>query len=323
MKEHPGILLRRRNAPAKLKLPSFNWKERSAQLTLAAMIAAGSVAGLVSAVWPSTVLPDTAQPAAPARVHDDMQSKLPESAPVSAPAPAAQSQTHTHIVLAGETLSGIAAKYNVDVATLLSANPQAGEMIYPGDQLIVLPERGVLHVVEAGDTLWGLANQYNVTTEAIMNANKRHDDRLAIGEKLIIPGGRHRAAYTASRAIQARFIWPTSGEFTSPYGYRWGRIHAGIDVANDPATPVRAARAGRIVYAGWQSGYGNTVVIDHGSDYSTLYAHLHSFAVAVGNYVQTGQFIAYMGNTGNSTGTHLHFEIRVGDKPVNPMNYLN
>ena len=178
-------------------------------------------------------------------------------------------------------------------------------------------------MVEAGDTLWGLANQYNVTTEAIMNANKRHDDRLAIGEKLIIPGGRHRAAYTASRAIQARFIWPTSGEFTSPYGYRWGRIHAGIDVANDPATPVRAARAGRIVYAGWQSGYGNTVVIDHGSDYSTLYAHLHSFAVAVGNYVQTGQFIAYMGNTGNSTGTHLHFEIRVGDKPVNPMNYLN
>ena len=187
MKEHPGILLRRRNAPAKLKLPSFNWKERSAQLTLAAMIAAGSVAGLVSAVWPSAVLPDAAQPAAPARVHDDMQSKLPESAPVSAPAPAAQSQTHTHIVLAGETLSGIAAKYNVDVATLLSANPQAGEMIYPGDQLTVLPERGVLHVVEAGDTLWGLANQYNVTTEAIMNANKRHDDRLAVGEKLIFP----------------------------------------------------------------------------------------------------------------------------------------
>ncbi len=117
-------------------------------------------------------------------------------------------------------------------------------------------------------------------------------------------------------------IWPVSGPVTSHFGWRWGRMHEGIDIAVPTGTPVVAAASGRIVYAGWMGGYGNLVLIDHGGGLATAYGHNSGFAAGSGQSVSQGQVIAYAGSTGNSTGPHVHFEVRVNGSPVDPLGYL-
>ncbi|MCF0158202.1 murein hydrolase activator EnvC [Veillonella caviae] len=122
--------------------------------------------------------------------------------------------------------------------------------------------------------------------------------------------------------------WPASGEITSPFGYRthpiWGTTiyHAGIDIGVDEGVPVHAADGGTVVWSGWMGGYGYAVVIDHGNGLSTLYGHNSELVVSEGEAVGKGQVIAYAGSTGNSTGPHVHFEVRVNGDPVDPMGYL-
>jgi murein DD-endopeptidase MepM/ murein hydrolase activator NlpD len=116
--------------------------------------------------------------------------------------------------------------------------------------------------------------------------------------------------------------WPVSGPVTSGFGLRWGRMHEGIDIAVGVGTAVRAAAAGTVIYAGWMSGYGNLVVVDHGNGLSTAYAHNTSLVVGVGQSVSAGQLVSYSGNTGNSTGPHVHFEVRVNGSAVDPLGYL-
>lgn len=116
--------------------------------------------------------------------------------------------------------------------------------------------------------------------------------------------------------------WPANGQFTSPFGYRWGRLHGGIDIAVPVGTPVQASAAGTVRIAGWVGGYGNYVCIDHGGGLSTCYGHNSRLGVSVGQRVAKGQVIAASGNTGNSTGPHIHFETRVGGVQRDPMGYL-
>ena len=116
-------------------------------------------------------------------------------------------------------------------------------------------------------------------------------------------------------------IWPVSGTVTSPFGMRWGRLHAGIDIAVPSGTPIRAAKSGSIVLAAPTSGYGNYTCIDHGGGLSTCYAHQSSFAITSGS-VSQGDVIGYVGCTGSCYGDHLHFEVRVNGAPVDPMGYL-
>ena len=117
-------------------------------------------------------------------------------------------------------------------------------------------------------------------------------------------------------------IWPVGGTFTSPFGQRWGRLHAGIDIAAAVGTPIRAAESGKVVLASWTGGYGNYTCIQHSGSLSTCYAHQVRYGTSVGANVSKGDVIGYVGNTGNSTGAHLHFETRVGGNPVDPMGYL-
>jgi len=123
-------------------------------------------------------------------------------------------------------------------------------------------------------------------------------------------------------------IWPAAGEITSPFGWRsspWGEggdWHPGIDIASDYGTPIVATADGEVIYANWYNGYGNLVQIDHGYGIVTFYGHTCRMIVGVGDRVKKGQVIAYMGSTGNSTGTHVHYEIRVNGTAVNPANYL-
>jgi murein DD-endopeptidase MepM/ murein hydrolase activator NlpD len=129
--------------------------------------------------------------------------------------------------------------------------------------------------------------------------------------------GSHGSGVSASG-----LIWPVNGPVTSPFGWRWGRMHEGIDIGAGTGTPIAAAAAGTVVYAGWEEGYGNFVVIDHGDGLATAYGHQSRIAVSNGQSVSQGQVIGYVGCTGHCFGDHLHFEVRVGGAPVNPMGYL-
>ncbi|MGE1063182.1 peptidoglycan DD-metalloendopeptidase family protein [Megasphaera paucivorans] len=141
-------------------------------------------------------------------------------------------------------------------------------------------------------------------------------------------GGGSDSSYYQPVSGSGRFIWPVNGVITSPFGYRnhpiFGRqiLHSGIDIGVDSGTPVHAADSGVVVEAGWLGGYGYAVVIDHGNGLSTLYGHNSSLNVSAGQSVSQGQVIAYSGSTGNSTGPHVHFEVRANGDPVDPTGYL-
>lgn len=240
----------------------------------------------------------------------------------------------SHTVTAGETLSGIAVRYGTDVASIMALNNITNaNSLRVGQQLKILTVPGVLHRVARGDTLWDIARHYSVQVSVIEEANPGLRERaLAIGQELIIPGGRAPApaqrTTTASRGTTTSsssgisLRWPLSGRITSGFGQRWGRLHAGIDIGVPIGTPVRAAASGRVTYSGWATGYGYLVIISHNNGYETRYAHLSRLVTPVGQSVSQGQIVAYSGNTGNSTGPHLHFEVRHNGTPLDPRRFL-
>ena len=127
---------------------------------------------------------------------------------------------------------------------------------------------------------------------------------------------------TDAKVSGSGMVWPAGGPVTSGFGVRWGRMHTGIDIGAPAGAPVAAAKGGTVIMAGFNGGYGNTVIIDHGDGLSTLYAHLSRIATGDGEVVKQGQPIGSVGSTGNSTGAHLHFETRIGGSAQNPMRYL-
>jgi murein DD-endopeptidase MepM/ murein hydrolase activator NlpD len=139
-----------------------------------------------------------------------------------------------------------------------------------------------------------------------------------------------RSSFSGSAAVSAgavrqgsgSMIWPVNGPLTSTFGPRWGRLHAGVDVGAAEGTPIRAADSGRVVLLGWTGGYGNHTCVQHTASMSTCYAHQSRYGTSNGASVRKGQVIGYVGNTGNSFGAHLHFEVRVNGSPVDPMGYL-
>jgi murein DD-endopeptidase MepM/ murein hydrolase activator NlpD len=162
-----------------------------------------------------------------------------------------------------------------------------------------------------------------------------HEDRDSVLEEINALeqqsaelAARIRAAQQASEPLivppsgNGMLAWPVSGPVTSGFGPRWGRMHEGIDIAVPLGTPVRAAAAGTVIYAAWLGGYGNLVVVDHGGGLSTAYAHNSSLATSVGQAVAAGQVVSYSGSTGNSSGPHVHFEVRVNSSAVDPLGYL-
>lgn len=154
-----------------------------------------------------------------------------------------------------------------------------------------------------------------VTTLSVLSAEKSN-----LEEKI-------KAEEAARKS--STFIWPASGRFTSPFGYRihpiyrTRKFHNGIDIANGTGTNIVASQNGKVTFVGWEGGYGRLVIVRHANGMETAYAHLSRAVVSVGDSVTQGQVIAKMGSTGNSTGSHLHFEIRKNGTPVNPTSYLN
>lgn len=136
-------------------------------------------------------------------------------------------------------------------------------------------------------------------------------ERIIVGTKKLPP-----------KAATGKFRRPASGNLTSGFGYRWGTMHNGIDIANSYGTSIYASDGGVVTCAGWQGGYGNLVIIDHGNGFKTYYGHASKVLVKTGQKVGKGEKIALMGSTGNSTGSHVHFEIRKNGTPQNPFNYI-
>jgi murein DD-endopeptidase MepM/ murein hydrolase activator NlpD len=144
----------------------------------------------------------------------------------------------------------------------------------------------------------------------------------ALTERIRAAQSQRQSGSPSATPSSSGLIWPVSGPVTSPFGWRWGRMHEGIDIGVGYGTPIRAAAAGTVIYCGWESGYGNLTVIDHGGNLATAYGHQESIAVSCGQQVAQGDVIGYVGCTGHCFGPHLHFEVRINGSPVDPLGYL-
>ncbi len=231
-------------------------------------------------------------------------------------------QIETHVVRSGESLWTISSKYGINIDTLIGANDiKDMNRLMPGDELTILPVKGILYNIGPGENFTQIVRKFELDIEEVKEANDiSNPDSLKAGDRIILPGAKPEFGY--QDRLNQLLIRPVEGRISSPFGPRWGRHHDGKDYAVPINTPVKAAAGGTVVHVGRSGGYGNTVIIEHQRGMQTLYAHLNSYNVRQGQYVNRGQVIAYSGNTGRSTGPHLHFEVRVNGRPVNPANYL-
>jgi murein DD-endopeptidase MepM/ murein hydrolase activator NlpD len=265
------------------------------------------------------------------------------------------------VVQAGQTLWAIAEEHKVTVEALQAANDVTRAPLLAIGQRLVIPGRAeaavppstssvppvpavmALHpghpisrIVGDGETLWDIAQAYGVSVDAIVEANALPNDNLIFpGERLVIPihtvgvaGGVIPRPRRPSISLANVFMWPARGRVTSGFGFRrhpvFGtqEMHTGIDIGAPLGTPVVSARAGTVIAADWEGGYGKLVRVDHGDGLTTSYSHLSQIAVHVGQQLYPGDLIGYVGNTGFSTGPHLLFEIRVHGRPLDPLKYL-
>ncbi len=243
----------------------------------------------------------------------------------------------TYTVQPGDNVFIIADRFGLKNETIIWANEELEtdpDMLYVGQVLNILPIDGIYYTVREGDTLDKIAKRYKVSAEAILNCEynglEPGASEIKPGQKLIVPGGvkpfkpRYIRYYTGPYPKDAprgsgNFVWPVGGHISQGY---W-KLHRAIDIAGRHGDIVVAADDGVVVYAAWErSGYGNLVIIDHGNGFATYYAHLYGFYVDVGQAVRRGQPIGARGNTGRSTGPHLHFEIRYNGVQRNPLGFL-
>ncbi len=242
--------------------------------------------------------------------------------------PASPDQISWYIVQNGDTLSQVATLFNVSINTIVWANDlSSNKDIHPGQTLLILPISGVQHKVVKGDTLKSIAKKYNGDADEIFAYNSLPEDgTLTVGETVTIPGGEVPEERVEKTVAKKGSAGSSAGSGASGYihpmpgSVRTQGIHGynGIDFGAPVGTPVRSAAKGTVIVSrtgSWNGGYGNYVVIDHGNGTQTLYGHLSKNSVWQGQSVVAGQVIGACGNTGRSTGPHLHFEVRGAKNP--------
>ena len=266
-----------------------------------------------------------------------------------------------YIVQEGDTIFDIAARYGLTAETILWTNWYTlGEMpdaIYPGNEVMIPPVDGAMYQWYSGDGLNGVSSYFSVTPDVIVNYPLNDLDAATLGDwslpniepgtMLFVPGGtRPNVAWAPLRGEEisgniylgpgacsgilygnvgtGTFTWPTDHHFLSGYDYT-PPVHNGLDFDGDMGSPLYASDSGVVIFSGWSDrGYGNLIVIDHDGGWQTYYGHIMDGGILVGcgENVLQGELIAYMGSTGNSTGPHLHFELRHNGAAVNPWSYL-
>lgn len=259
-----------------------------------------------------------------------------------------------HEVVEGDTLWGIATRYGTHPDTIAQLNHDLDlSTLFPGTRIAVVKNfAGHVYEVLPGDTISGIAAMFGVKPDEVLALNPAvTPETLQVRQLIFLPEHatpRERVVTLVSRyatggadeyqpfmaedredehvPAQERatsYIWPLAGDITSRFGYReGGEFHTGIDIGAPSGTPIVAARAGRVLSAGWDGGYGKQVTLVHDDGSRTLYAHASDILVTEDQYVQQGEVIAYVGSTGRSTGPHLHFEIVINGAPEDPLNYL-
>lgn len=211
----------------------------------------------------------------------------------------------------------------------------------PGKKVVYLIK------VESGDTLAAIAQKYDTTPDNIREINKiKNLKNVKVGDVLRIQPGPAGLVYEAEKESEnqkpktiksysekglfktttvkreGKIIWPVNGEVSSKYGMRWGKFHRGIDITGRRGTKIKAVRAGKVEYSGWQSGYGRVVIVDH-SGFKSLYAHCNKIKVKKHQWVPKGRVVGTVGTSGNARGPHLHFEVRLeGRKTIDPLKWL-
>lgn len=255
-----------------------------------------------------------------------------------APSVAPRTEVIKYKVKEGDVVSTIAESFGLSVATVLWANNLSTySYIRPGDELTIPPLNGVMHKVAKGDTVEKLAKKYDSDKDNILAWNKLGETgALTVGETIMIPDGRPPAApvrrvsspasvFTGVRPAAGTssgggvLFWPVASRRITQY-FTWR--HNGLDVGAPTGTAIYAADDGVVSFSGWKTGYGYCVFIDHGDGSSTRYGHASRLFVQTGAKVARGETIAAVGSTGNSTGPHLHFEVRISAKTKNPLEYI-
>jgi murein DD-endopeptidase MepM/ murein hydrolase activator NlpD len=230
----------------------------------------------------------------------------------------------------GDMIGILAQDFGLNQDTLISVNGITNtRSIREGEMLRIPNQDGIAYTIKASDTLSGIAEKHGIGSGDILTVNEYFSTNIKSGDMLFIPG--IRLDPTALQEINGDlFIWPTTNRYvTSAYGWRRSPIthtrlfHIGIDIRGSTGAPVYAAMAGRVTYTGYNEVYGNHIVVSHHSGYRTLYGHLNVIRVKSGAYVSTGQRIGDVGNTGASTGPHLHFTVYKNGVTVNPRILMN
>ena len=254
----------------------------------------------------------------------------------------------SYVVAAGDSLWSIANSQNLEVDTLVGSNTfKNSAVLHPGAVLRIPNQDGIFYKFKNGDKIENVAKRYQVAVDKIRKVNPTVDlVSLKGGHEIFLPGARPEAiaepyaaekkpspsaGKSSSGSVQRAsrsFRWPVMGKINSPFGWRRHPItrrrdfHTGLDIKASRGTVIRSSREGQVAYSGWMGGYGKVVVVEHSGGQSTLYAHCSSLLVKQGSKVSVGQNIARVGSTGRATGPHLHFEVRNGNSPVNPLQYL-
>jgi murein DD-endopeptidase MepM/ murein hydrolase activator NlpD len=250
----------------------------------------------------------------------------------------------SYVVAQGDSLWSIANAQNLEVDTLVGSNVFKNSILQPGMLLRIPNQDGIFYTFKNKDKIEAVAKRYKVSLDNIRKVNPTADlVSLKAGSEIFLPGARPEALAEAPAAKGKKekvsaaqttgggsrsHRWPVMGKISSPFGWRRHPItrrqdfHTGLDIKAGRGTVIRSSREGRVAYAGWMGGYGKVVVVEHSDGQSSLYAHCSSLLARQGARVSVGQNIARVGSTGRTTGPHLHFEIRKGNSPVNPLKYL-
>lgn len=230
----------------------------------------------------------------------------------------------------GDTITDVAKLFDVSVNTIMWANDLKSKTIVKGDVLVILPITGIKHTIKKGDTVGSLAKKYKADADDIAKYNGiSADSVLALGETLLVPDGevqvvapKVKTKTTTAKILDKYVNVAPGGFFTRPLigGRRTQGIHGhnAVDIAATPGTPVIAAATGRVIAAkmgGYNGGYGNMIIIAHDNGIQTVYAHLRDVYVTQGQSVNQGLVIGEVGNSGRSSGPHLHFEVRGAKNP--------
>ena len=262
-----------------------------------------------------------------------------------------------YVISQGDSLWSISNSQGIELDTLIGSNSfKSSAKLRPGDTIRIPNQDGIFHRLEKGEKIEAVCKLYGVDLNKLKLVNPTVDIvSLKPGDEIFLPGAKLNAVKVAankdnnnkdsnkgnnnksSRIVVLKdnaasshkaYRWPVMGRINSPFGWRQHPItkranfHTGIDIKADRGTVIRSAGSGKVVYSGWMGGYGKVLVIEHNNGQSTLYAHCSTLLAKQGDSISQSENIARVGTTGQSTGPHLHFEVRVSNSPVNPLKYL-